>query len=103
MKTLRLEHGPRMPQMRWAAVLALLGAHGTLVALGDALSGVLAPVIAGTVYLPLWMLESVGLPVFGRAEAGGWAAPNMLGWLLVAVIWTTLWWLLVAAISRVRA
>jgi hypothetical protein len=103
MKTLRLEHGPRTPSSRWAAVLGLLGAHAALVALGDVLPEALAPVVAGTVYLPLWLLEAVGLPVFGRAEVGGWAAPNMLGWLLVAATWTTLWWLLVAAISRVRA
>jgi hypothetical protein len=92
-----------MPPKRPFAVLGLVGAHAVLVALGDALPEALAPAVAGTVYLPLWLLQGVGLPVFGRAEAGGWAAPSLLGWLLVAAIWTTLWWLLVVAISRVRA
>ena len=89
--------------MRLIALLSLLFAHAVLIATADALPQMIAPVIAGTVYLPLWLLQAVGLPVFGRAEAGGWPGPSILGWVLVAAIWTTLWWILVATIAKVRA
>jgi hypothetical protein len=64
--------------MPLVVVLSLLCAHAALVVSGDALPEVVAPAIAGTVYLPLWLLQNVGLPVFGRAETGGWPGPSTL-------------------------
>ena len=92
-----------MPHKRLYLLLSLLCIHAALVALGGALPEVIAPAVAGTVYLPLWLLQTIGLPVFGRAEAGGWPAPSALGWLLVAATWTALWWMLVVVIAKVRA
>jgi hypothetical protein len=91
-----------MSSKRLTAFLSLICIHGALVASGDALPEAVAPAIAGTVYLPLWLLQAAGLPVFGRAESAGWAGPNLLGWVLVAAIWVALWWLLVAALAKLQ-
>jgi hypothetical protein len=60
----------------------------------------IAPAVAGSVYLPLMALRAVGLPVFGKAESGGWAAPSLLGWILVAAFWAAVWWGVVSLASR---
>lgn len=91
-----------MPPPRLIALFSLVCAHGALVVLGPLLPESVAPVVAGTIYLPLWPLGSIGLPVFGRAESGGWPGPSMLGWLFVAVIWSALWWTVLAAIAKIR-
>jgi hypothetical protein len=52
----------------------------------------IAPVIAGTIYLPLYLFQSLGLPVFGLAPPGGWAAPSSLGWTLAIAVWLQTWW-----------
>jgi len=51
--------------------------------------GPLAPLIAGSVYLPLMPLQQMGVPVFGSGESGGWAAPSVLGWATVIVVWAS--------------
>lgn len=91
-----------MPPKRFVVLLGILACHTTLIALGDRLPEIMAQVIAGTVYLPLWSLQAVGLPVFGRAESGGWPGPSVLGWALVAAIWTALWTILVSATAKLR-
>ncbi len=58
----------------------------------------LAPALAGSIYLPLLLLKKFGLPVFGAAPSGGWAAPSAFGWTLVVLIWLAVWWL-VATVS----
>lgn len=54
--------------------------------------GPLAPLVAGSVYLPLMPLQQIGFPVFGSSESGGWAAPSALGWTTVIVVWGVTWW-----------
>lgn len=70
--------------------------------IADRLPDAIAPVIAATVYVPLWPLSVAGLPVFGSAESWGWPAPSVLGWGLLLVFWSTVWWLGVTALARVR-
>lgn len=60
----------------------------------------LAPIVAGTIYLPLFPCRAVGLPVFGAAESGGWAAPSFFGWAVVAGFWAVLWWIVASSISH---
>lgn len=60
----------------------------------------LAPVVAGSIYLPLMPLEAIGAPVFGRAESGGWAAPSLLGWVVVLALWAAIWFTLATFLSR---
>ena len=52
----------------------------------------LAPLFAGSIYLPLTALKMLGLPVYRNAEAWGWAAPSALGWLLMLLLWGAVWW-----------
>jgi hypothetical protein len=91
-----------MPSPRLIIFLGLVGIHTALVVWGGALPDAIAPTVAGTVYLPLWLLQAVGLPVFGGGQSGGWAAPSLLGWLLVSALWAAVWWLLVAALAKMR-
>lgn len=89
--------------MRWIAVFVLVLLHVALIAAGDALPAALAPAIAGTLYLPLWPLSALGIPVFSPAESGGWASPSLLGWLCFVALWSLLWWLVVALVMRARS
>ncbi|KRB64185.1 hypothetical protein ASE07_11275 [Noviherbaspirillum sp. Root189] len=52
----------------------------------------IAPAVAMSIYVPLTLLRGLGLPVFTAAESGGWAAPSLFGWAIVAIFWTILWW-----------
>ena len=92
-----------MPRLRLPAFFGLVCAHGARFVFGPLLFESLAPVAAGTVYLPLWGLRAIGLPVFAPAESGGWPAPSWLGWIFVAAMWSAFWWTLVAAVTTVRA
>jgi hypothetical protein len=92
---------PHMPSPRVIVFLGLVSAHGALVVLGAVLPDVIAPLVAGTVYLPLWFLQALGLPVLGGGPSGGWAGPNLLGWLLAAALWAAVWWY-VAALAKIR-
>jgi hypothetical protein len=93
----------RMLKWRSVAFLAPVIAHAGLIALGDRLPQALAPAIAVSVYLPLMPLQDLGLPVFGAAESGGWPGPSLLGWVLLGLLWLSVWWLLSAAVVRLFA
>jgi hypothetical protein len=51
-----------------------------------------APVVAGSIYLPLFFLKTIGFPVFAAGESGGWSAPSLLSWLFLAALWAGVWW-----------
>lgn len=51
-----------------------------------------APVVAASVYGPLTAAQALSLPVFLKAESGGWPVPSFLDWVLVAFIWAAIWW-----------
>lgn len=89
--------------LRWALgpAIALLQT-GLAAAAPDGLSDRLAPLLAASVYLPLWPLSALGLPVLSSAEAGGWAAPSALGWAVCVTAWATFWGLLGFAPSAIR-
>ena len=78
------------------AALVFLHSGGVLFA-----PQVLAPVMAGSVYLLLMLLKAVGLPVYTGAESGGWASPSPLGWVAIAVVWGLVWWLVAGLLARV--
>ncbi|MFY1827151.1 hypothetical protein ACN47A_14625 [Myxococcus fulvus] len=59
-----------------------------------------APVVAGSVYLPLMLLSGLGLRVYGPGESGGWAPPSLLGWMLLALFWGLVWWAVVSLGAR---
>jgi len=60
----------------------------------------LSAFIAGSIYLPLWPFKIIGVPVFQR---GSWMIPppNLLGWLLIVIVWAAVYWAVAALISRV--
>lgn len=85
------------PTLRWA----LWGSLVTLHALATARPPeAIAPAVGGAVYAPLMVLKALGLPVYGRPESGGWAAPSWLGWALVAIFWAAVWWGVASLASR---
>jgi hypothetical protein len=92
----------RKPPLRWIAVFSLVLLHVVLVLAGGALPEILAPVIAATLYLPLSPFAAMGLPVFSRAESGGWPGPSVLGWITFGAFWSVLWALVIAVILRIR-
>jgi len=59
----------------------------------------IAPVVAGSIYVPLLVFRELGLPVLAAAESGGWSAPSILGWSVVAAFWAVLWWGVASFIS----
>jgi hypothetical protein len=89
--------------MRRIATVFLILVHIVLVAACGRLPDTIAPAVAASIYLPLWPLSVVGLPVFSPAAPGGWASPSLFGWIVFIVIWSIFWWLLVAAVARMRS
>lgn len=85
---------------RSVAFLAPALAHAGYIALGDRLPQALAPAIAASIYVPLMLLQGLGLPVLEAAEGGGWPGPSLLGWALLALFWLLVWWLLFAALVQ---
>lgn len=71
--------------------LSLIATHAVLVAASGRLPDSVAPLVAATVFLPLWLLSAIGLPVYGRPEAGGWSAPNLFGWCMLVLLWSLIW------------
>jgi hypothetical protein len=80
----------------WLAFIAL---HGLAGAWSWSGAGWLAPVVAATIYLPLWHFAHAGLPVF-RATAWFFAPPTALGWTVAVAFWLLAWWLVAALVSR---
>ncbi|WP_119291114.1 hypothetical protein [Azohydromonas sediminis] len=85
---------------RWIAAAVLTALHVALVAAAHALPPAIAPLVAATVYGPLLPLSALGVPVFAAAEAGGWASPSVVGWLVWLGVWSVVWTGVVAAARR---
>jgi hypothetical protein len=90
----------RPQKMHALIVVGILSLHGASIALSASLPEVIGPVVAGTVYLPLWPLASLGAPVLASAPAGGWASPSLTGWLVLLLFWAILWSALVRAAAK---
>lgn len=74
---------------RWQVFAALVLLHGAGIVFAP---DPLAPLIAGSIYLPLMPLNEIGVPVFSAAESGGWSALSGLGWATVIIVWGITWW-----------
>jgi len=59
----------------------------------------LSALVAGTIYLPLWPLSQVGLPVFQRNP---WLIPppSALGWAFVGAFWSLVYLAIAQVIHR---
>lgn len=74
--------------LRLSLLLVFLALHGLAIV---ATPEWLAPIIAGTVYGPLMFFQAFNLPVFGAAASAGWAAPSLLGWGILILVWAAIW------------
>ena len=76
--------------------------HGLLVAFAANLPAWLAPIVSGSIFLPLWPLAAVGIPVFGNSAGWGWESPGFFGWTVLAIfwVWVWVWWLVVRVVSH---
>ena len=83
--------------LRWLIFAALIGVHVAVIVFAPAF---ITPLLAGSIYLPLWPLSTMGIPVFGVAPSGGWAAPSLLGWALVFCLWSAIWFAVATLLSR---
>lgn len=93
-------HQTRGYMPRRTTIFAVLAAvHLGCFAAARAGAEFLAPAVAATIYAPLYLLESVGLPVFGATPSGGWAAPSPLGWLLTLGLWFSVWWAVASLVA----
>lgn len=52
----------------------------------------MAPLWAASIYLPLLGLKALGIPVFSTGISGGWQSPSWIGWTVVVLFWTSVWW-----------
>lgn len=60
----------------------------------------LSAFVAGTIYLPLWPADKLGLPVF---ELNQWMIPppNALGWVFLIIFWALIYLGLSSLITRI--
>jgi hypothetical protein len=70
------------------------------IALIDSPTTFAAPAVAGSIYLPLFFLQTIGFPVYAAGTSGGWSAPSLLGWLFLAVLWASVWWLVACVLAK---
>lgn len=88
--------------MRTFRALALVVIHAVLVALSGGLPDSVARVVAATVYLPLWPPSAMGLRIYGQAESWGWSSPTLLGWCILALLWSLIWFSVSFLVVRPR-
>jgi hypothetical protein len=83
--------------------LAFVAAHFTIGAWGWVAGGDrLAAIVAGSIYLPLWPIDKLGLPVFRQT---GWIfpPPTPLGWAIIVAFWLIAYWCIAALVVWLRA
>lgn len=90
-------HSP-VPRLAIWFSLALLHFLAGLVAWKGG-SEFLGPLVAASVYLPLWPLGKLGLPV---THGSGWffPPPTLLGWGIVLIFWATVYWLVACGLGK---
>lgn len=49
-------------------------------------------IVSATLFLPLLLFKTIGIPVFEHGEGFGWAPFTILGWMLLCLFWTTVYW-----------
>lgn len=84
--------------MQYLAALLFLAAHALLVAFSSKVPEPIAPIVAASIYGPLWPLHALGAPVFSASPGWGWSSPNAFGWSILALFWGCIW---LAAVSLV--
>ena len=85
----------------WVVIWLALGAsHVALIALGWAVgSDWLATIIVGSIYLPLWPLGKLGIPVI-RSTGSFFPPPTLVGWVAIVTCWLVVYWAIALVIAR---
>jgi hypothetical protein len=60
----------------------------------------LSAIIAGTIYLPLWLFSTLGVPVFQQNQLM-FPPPNPFGWALAVTFWALLYWAIATLLVRI--
>ena len=86
---------------RWIAIwLALVVGHLVLMTVGwVAGSDWFAPIVVGSIYLPLWPLGKLGLPVI-HLSGPIFPLPTAIGWGAIAICWSLVYWLVAVVVAR---
>jgi len=85
----------------WIVIwLTLVAAHVALMAAGWLVgSEWLAPIVVGSIYLPLWPLGKLGLPVI-RLSGSILPLPTAFGWAAIVISWALVYCFIAAVIAR---
>ena len=62
----------------------------------------LAAIVAGSIYLPLWPFDKLGVPVF-RQTAWFFPPPTALGWAIIFMFWLIAYWYVATLVTWVIA
>lgn len=92
---------PMRPRMQiWSALLTVHLAAGVWSWVGE--WDRLGAIVAGSIYLPLWPLGELGVPVFRQ---NGWffPPPTYLGWVIVVVFWLVAYWCIAGLLAHLSA
>jgi len=89
-----------LPVVIW---LALVTVHLALFALAWTVgSDWLAVVVVGSIYLPLWPLGKLGIPVV-RSSGPFFQPPTVVGWVTIVISWAVIYWGVAVLIARLLA
>jgi len=60
----------------------------------------LSAIVAGTIYLPLWPVGKLGVPVF---QGNQWMIPppNLLGWAFIIAFWSLVYLVIAQFVGRI--
>jgi hypothetical protein len=88
----------------WIVIwLALVAVHAAVLALGWAVgSDWLAAIVVGSIYLPLWPLGKLGIPV---VQQTGWffPPPTLVGWVAIVICWSLVYWCIAVVVAWLLA
>ena len=86
----------------WLASCLLHGLMLALAVFTTALQGTPFEAFAITAVMVPYLLHQAGLPVLQNGGLSGWgmSSPNLLGWLLSALAWFAVYWLVATGLER---
>ena len=80
--------------------MALVVGHVALMAVGWVVgSDWLAPIVVGSIYLPLWPLGKLGLPVI-HLSGSIFPMPTAIGWGAIVICWSLVYWFVAVVVAQ---
>jgi hypothetical protein len=56
-------------------------------------------VVVVSIYLPLWLIEKLGLPLYQTGQV--FPSPTLLGWAILSLFWLLVYWYVAGVLARV--